>query len=150
MVLRGHGRALHLHGTGAIDGTSTELNFKLNSLLGRSGIPAGIPMANLTHGSMKEVALEQNSDYVIYLRLGSLSSQPPGGMQWIKLDLTELGKSAGIDLSKMMAGSELQPTDLLSMLGAEGAKIQKLGPATVDGIATTHYHVTVDIATWAP
>ena len=95
---------------------------------------------------MKEVALEQNGDYVIYLRLGSLSSQLPGGMRWIKLDVTKLGKSAGLDLSKMMAGSGLQPTDLLSMLVAEGAKTQKLGPATVGGVATTRYHVTIDIA----
>ncbi len=146
MVLRGQGRALHLHGTGAIDGTSTELNFRLRSHFGRSGIPAGVPMANLTHGSMKEVALEQNGDYLLYLRLGSLSSQLPGGMQWIKLDLTKLGKSAGLELSTMMSGSELQPADLLSILKAEGAKIQKLGPATVDGVATTHYDVSIDLA----
>jgi hypothetical protein len=150
MVLRGHGRVLRLHGTGAIDGTSAELSLKLGSPLGQAGIPAGaIPngvRAKLRHGSMKEIALEQNGDYVVYMRLGALSSQLPGGMQWIKLDVTKLGKSAGVDLSKMMSESQLQPTDLLSMLEAEGAKVRKVGPATIDGVATTHYHVTIDMA----
>jgi hypothetical protein len=150
MVLRGHGRVLRLHGTGAIDGTSAELSFKLGSLLGKAGIPAGaIPggiRAKLRHGSTTEIALEQNGDYVIYARLGFLSSQLPGGKQWIKLDLTKLGKSAGVDLSKLMSGSQLQPNDLLSLLDAEGASVDKLGRATVDGVATTHYRVTIDLA----
>jgi len=150
IVLKGHGRTVRLHATGAIDGTSAEMSFRLGSLLGRSGIPAGaIPSgvrAKLRHGSLKEVALEQNGDYVIFLRLGVLSSQLPGGMKWIKLDVTQLGKSAGVDLSKLMSGSQLQPTDLLSMLETEGANVHKLGPATIDGIATTRYHVTIDPA----
>jgi hypothetical protein len=150
MVLHGHGRVLRLRGTGAIDGTSAELSFKLGSLLGHAGIPAGaVPSgirAKLRHGSTKEIMLEQNGDYVIYMRLGFLSSQLPGGKQWIKLDLTKLGKSAGLDLSKMMSGSQLQPTDLLSMLEAEGSKVRELGPATVDGAATTQYRVKINMA----
>jgi hypothetical protein len=150
MVLRGHGRVLRLHGTGAIDGTSAEMSFKLGSLFGHAGVPAGaIPSgikAKLMHGSTKEVALEENGDYVIYARLGFLSSRLPGGKQWVKLDVTKLGKSAGLDLSKLMSGSQLQPTDLLSMLRAEGATVDKVGPATVDGVATTHYRVEIDLA----
>jgi hypothetical protein len=73
-------------------------------------------------------------------------SRLPGGRQWIKLDVTKLGNSAGVDLSKLMSGSQLQPTDLLSMLKAEGAEVEKLGPATVDGVTATHYHVTIDMA----
>src|SRR5205823_3837594 len=142
MVMRGQGKVVRLHGTGAIDGTSSEMSFNLRSMAGQ----LGPNLAQLMHGSMKEVALEENGDYVIYLRLGFLSSQLPGGMQWIKLDLTKLGKSAGLDLSKLMAGSELQPADLLSILKADGAKIHKVGPATVDGVATTRYHVTIDTA----
>src|SRR5262249_45755530 len=97
MVLRGHGKVVRLHGTGAIDGTSAEMSFKLRSLL--SQVPAGATPSEITaklrHGSMKEIALEQNGDYVLYMHLGFLSSQLPGGMQWIKLDVTKLGKSAG-------------------------------------------------------
>src|SRR5262249_35156060 len=56
------------------------------------------------------------------------------------------GKSAGLDVSKMMSGSQLQPADLLSMLKTEGAKVKKVGSATVDGVATTHYRVTINTA----
>lgn len=138
------GKTFHMRGTGAIDGASSELTFRLGSLLGQAGMPSAA-MAQLAHGSMQEITLEQDGDYVIYVRLGSLfSSQLPGGQQWIKLDLSKLGKSAGLDLSKLLSGSQLQPGDLLSMLKTEGAKIRKVGSATIDGAATTHYRVVVD------
>jgi hypothetical protein len=107
---------------------------------------AGQLAPQLGHAKIKEIALEQDGDYVIYLKLDFLSSQLPGGKQWVKLDLTKLGKSAGLDLGQLMSGSQLQPSDLLGMLEAEGAKVQKLGAATIDGAATTHYRVRIDLA----
>ena len=142
------GKTLRIHMAGAVDGTSGELGFDLGSLIRKMGIPAAAQSAltaQLEHASMKEIFLEQNGDYVIYIRLGALSSQIPGGKHWIKLDVSKLGKSAGLDLGKLLSGSQLQPTDLLSMLKGEGAKIQKIGPATIGGTSTTHYHVTT---TW--
>jgi hypothetical protein len=133
-----HGKTLRLHGTGAIDGTSAELNVQLGSLLRQANLPAG--------SSMKEILLEQHGDYVIYVQLAALSSHLPSDKHWIGLDLSKLGNSAGIDLGKLLSGSQLQPGDLLSMLKAEGAEIRKLGPATVGGSATTHYRVTIDLA----
>jgi hypothetical protein len=143
------GKALRMGGTGAIDGTSAQLNFKLGSLLGQMGLPSAagsLTQAQLQHATIKEIALEENGDYVIYMRLGFLSSQLPGGKQWIKLDVSKLGKAAGLDLGKLMSGTQFQPSDMLGMLTSEGAKIQKLGPATVDGVATMHYRVSIDLA----
>jgi hypothetical protein len=138
------GKTFRLRGTGAIDGPSSDLRFKLGSLLGRVGLPSAA-MTQLAHGSMREITLQEDGDYIIYVRLGSLlSSQLPGGQQWIKLDLSKLGKSAGLDLSRLLSGSQMQPGDLLSLLQTEGAKIHKVGPATVNGAATTHYRVVVD------
>jgi hypothetical protein len=136
------GRTVPLDGSGAIDGKSVQMRFSFGSMAGRLG-PG---LAKLSHASMKEVALEQGGDYVIYLQLGALSSPLPGGKQWVKVDLTKLGKSAGLDIGALMSGSELQPTDLLSMLKAEGAQVRKLGPATIHGLATTQYRVKIDIA----
>jgi hypothetical protein len=45
-----------------------------------------------------------------------------------------------------MSGSQFQPADLLAMLKAEGAKVKKVGVGTVDGVATTQYRVTVNMA----
>jgi len=147
MVVSGKGQKVRMRGTGAFDGDSAELSFKLGSMPGRMGLLAGAAnMAQLAHTTMKEVALEQNGDYVIYLRIPLLSSELPGGKAWVKLDLSELGKSEGIDLGQLTSGGQLQPNDLLGMLEGEGAKVQTVGPATIDGVATTHYRVTIDLA----
>jgi hypothetical protein len=145
LTLKGQGRTFRMRGTGAIDGTSSEVTFKLGPRLDLSGIPSP-DLTKLMHSSLKTVSLEQNGDYVIYLRMGLLSSLLPGGQQWIKLDVSKLGKAAGVDLGSLMSGSQLQPTDVLGMLRSAGAKVQKLGPATVDGTPTTHYYVTIDMA----
>jgi hypothetical protein len=139
LAVRGpQGQTVRLHGAGAIDGTSGRLTMQMGSIPGQSLIPPGT--------TLKEIFLEQNGDYVVYVGLGALSSQIPGGKHWVELNVSKLGKSAGIDLGKLLSGSEMQPSDLLGMLKAEGAKIQSLGPATIDGTATTHYRVTVDLA----
>jgi hypothetical protein len=142
-------KPIRLRGSGAIDGTSAKLTVGLGSLFQQAGAASGaMPngMAQLMHGSMTEVALEQGGDYVIYLKMGLLTSQLPGGKQWIKLDVSKLGKAAGLNLGKLLSGSQFQPSDLLSMLKGEGAKISNLGSATVDGASTTHYRVTIDLA----
>jgi hypothetical protein len=144
------GKMLRMSGTGAIDGASGEMTFGMGSIFKQAGLPAGaLPgttMQQLTHSSLKEIFLEENGDYVIYMNLGALSSQIPGGKQWLKLDVSKLGKSQGLDFNQLLSGSQLQPTDLLSMLKTEGATVRKVGPAKVDGAAATHYHVTIDLA----
>ena len=37
MVMRGQGKVVRLHGTGAIDGTSSEMSFNLRSMAGQLG-----------------------------------------------------------------------------------------------------------------
>jgi hypothetical protein len=132
------GKMLRMNGTGAIDGTSGEMTFSLGSLLQQAGIPAG--------SSMKEIFLKENGDFVVYLNLGALSSEIPGGKQWVRLDISKLGKSRGLDFDKLLSGSGLQPTDLLSLLKTDGATVSKVGSDKVDGVAATHYHVVVDMA----
>lgn len=132
------GKTVRLKGIGMIDGTSSEANFELGSGLEREGIPAGT--------SITEISVKDGDEFVVYMQLGALAGQIPGGKQWLKLDLSKLGKAAGIDLNQLMSGSQLQPTDLLSMLKTEGATVRKVGSATMDGTPTTHFHVTVDLA----
>ena len=122
------GKTLRVRGTGAVDGASSMLNLSGDGK------------------SLKYISVEQNGDYVAYLQSAALSAQLPDGKQWVELDLSKLGKSVGIDLESLLSGSQVQPGDLLSMLAGEGAKIQNLGAATIDGAATTHYRVTIDTA----
>jgi hypothetical protein len=132
------GQTVRLHGTGAVDGTSSTLAIDLGSLPSQAGLPAG--------ASMKVISLQQNGDYVVFVRVGALTSHLPAGKHWVELDLSKLGKSAGVDRGSLLSGSQVQPGDLLSMLKAEGATIRKLGSATVDGVPTTHYRVTIEVA----
>ncbi len=132
------GKTLHVHGAGAIDGTSSKLTIEPGSLLRQTGVPA--------QSSIEEISLEQNGDYVVYVQAGFLASHLAGGKQWIKLDLSKLGRSAGLDLGTLLSGSGLQPGNVLSMLEAGGARIDDLGSTTIDGAAATHYRVTVDVA----
>ena len=143
------GKTVHLRGSGAIDGKSAELRLNLRPLLRQaraSGVIPGRALPSSGNAALKEIFLEENGDYVLYLRLGLLSSQLPGGEPWVKLDVSKLGQAAGVDLEQLLSGSQLQPSDVLSLLTSNGTKIRKLGPATVDGTATTHYRVTVDLA----
>ena len=144
LALTGPHKVVKLRGSGAMDGTSSQMSFKLGSLAGLTGLPRAA--RSQLSGSMQEVALQQDGDYVLYLRIPFLASQLPGGQPWIKLDVSKLGKSGGVDLGKLMSGSQLQPTDVLSALKAEGVKVHELGSATVDGAKTTNYRVTVDMA----
>jgi hypothetical protein len=139
------GKALRMRGTGAIDGSNAEMSFRLGSMLGHFGLPSA-ELGRLSNAPIKEIMVEQNGDYAIYMQLPFLASQLPGGKQWVELDLSKLGKSAGVDVGKLMSGSQFEPSDLLSMLQAEGATVHKLGTATVDGTATTHYRVVIDPA----
>src|SRR5581483_1679950 len=123
------GKLVRLTGTGAIDGTSGDVTFSMGS-----------------KGSAEVISLQQNGDYVLYVQLAALSAKLPGGKRWVELDLSKLGSAAGLDLGKLLSGSQLQPSDLLSMLQANGGKLSNLGPATVDGVATTHYRATIDVA----
>ncbi len=130
--------AVRINGHGVIDGTSGSANFDLGSALQAAGVPAG--------SSITEIYLKQGDDYVIYLQLGALASRISGGKQWLELDLSKLGKSAGVDLNQLLSGSQLQPTDVLSVLKTEGADVHKVGSENVDGTPTTHYRATVDLA----
>jgi hypothetical protein len=136
---RTDGHKLRLTGLGAIDGTSSELTIGLGSLAGQSFAPGIGAKATVT-----EISLEQHGDYLLFLRAGFLTAHLPGGKHWLGLDVSKLGRAAG--LGSLMSGSQVSPEDVLSMLKAEGSKVRNLGPATVDGATTTHYRITIDVA----
>jgi hypothetical protein len=59
--------------------------------------------------------------------------------------LQEAAKSAGVDLNQMLAQAAQNPADVLAMLKTVGS-VQTVGTETVDGVSTTHYKATVDLA----
>jgi hypothetical protein len=140
---RTHGKTQHIRGGGVVDGTSSELTFGLGGL-GSAGL-SFVPATD-KNAPVKVISLEQNGDYVVYVQSGLLSGRLPGGQHWVELNLSKVAQAKGIDLGTLLSAGQVQPGDVLSMLEAEGAKVRSLGPDTVDGVATTHYRVTLDIA----
>jgi len=77
----------------------------------------------------------------IYMTSDLFAGQLPDGKTWLKLDLEKAMKPLGLDFAALSSQS---PTDALTRLRAAGS-VTKVGPATVDGVATTHYSVILDL-----
>jgi hypothetical protein len=64
---------------------------------------------------------------------------------WIGVSLPSWALSGGVPFLPL-GGVSANPVDLLSALTAIGSKVTDAGPATVRGVAVTHYRVSVDLA----
>ena len=81
----------------------------------------------------------------MYMSSPLLAKGFPPGKKWLKLDLGELGKQAGVDMAAIVqTGSGQDPTQALQYLKAASGDIVKVGEESVRGEPTTHYKATVD------
>ncbi|HEV2590865.1 MAG TPA: LppX_LprAFG lipoprotein, partial [Gaiellaceae bacterium] len=80
--------------------------------------------------------------WTIYMKSPVFSAQLPAGKSWVSLDLQKAGQKLGLDFNKF---TQQDPSDMLGALKKAGS-LQKLGSETIDGVDTTHYHVTIDLA----
>jgi hypothetical protein len=108
-----------------------------------TGLPASAQLGGPTlHMSMVFEGLD------LYMKLPpSLAAQIPGGKPWLKLNLQEAGKQAGIDLSQLLQSGNMSqdPTQMLDYLRAASGEVTKVGNEQVRGVDTTHYRATVDL-----
>ena len=95
-------------------------------------------------GSLELRYLQENGDPVLYANAPMLATMLPGGASWIRLDLEQAGKSLGLDLNQLLSGFDQTPTQALDLLRASGS-VNELGTETIDGAATTHYAVSIDL-----
>jgi hypothetical protein len=66
---------------------------------------------------------------------------------WVKIDMENAGKQAGLDLSRLMSYDPTQWTQYLDYLrGSEGAVV--LGHEMVRGVRTMHYETSIDFDTY--
>ena len=82
----------------------------------------------------------------LYVRLPDAPGAPfPRGKAWVGMSLP--GHAADEGLPFLPLGNvDANPMDLLSALTAVASKVADLGPATIRGVAVTHYRVSVDLA----
>ena len=114
------------------------MTIDLSDIVQRLAAPIG------TGTGVDVVYATEDSDPVVYVRFPFLAKTLPGGKQWIRVDLQRAGNAAGIDLSKVLGQAGANPVDVLDLLRASG-DVTKAGSETLDGVATTHYHATVDL-----
>jgi hypothetical protein len=91
--------------------------------------------------TVKEVTDKQQ----LYLRSPLFAGKLPGGKSWMKVNLAEAARTPGLDLDALGAGGPSQdPAQGLDYLNGVRTA-QRLGAAKVNGRATTHYRVQVDL-----
>ena len=132
------GKSFAITATGAFDQGQGELTMDLGSLLGSVGLPAG------SGGDIELIFVKENGDSVIYAQFPFLASRLPGGKNWIRIDLETIGQKLGVDINQLIGQAAQSPAQALDMLRASG-DVQKVGSATIDGVATTEYKGAIDL-----
>jgi hypothetical protein len=79
-----------------------------------------------------------------YVTIPALVHGLGGDKKWLKIDLSTLGKEAGIDLGSLVQGGGQDPTQALQYLKAAAGDVTTVGTETVRGQPTTHYKATID------
>jgi hypothetical protein len=123
------GQQLSLSGNGESDTTNGRMQMTMDF--------KGFPAAMTQNGSTAEFVL---ADKVMYLKMPFLSGMLPGGKQWLKVDLAQAARQAGMNLGSL---GQVDPQQWLQQLLAS-SDTQKLGTDTVQGEQMTHYRSTVD------
>src|SRR5215469_11485860 len=82
----------------------------------------------------------------LYVKFAGAAGVPfPGGKSWAEISLPS--QAADESLPFLPPGDvNADPMDLLAALTAIASTVKDLGPATIRGVAVTHYRVTVDLA----
>jgi hypothetical protein len=81
----------------------------------------------------------------LYLRSPVFAGKLPGGKSWLKIDVAQAARVPGLDLDALgVSGPSQAPAQGLDYLLGAGTAT-RLGAAKVNGLATTHYRVQVDL-----
>jgi hypothetical protein len=119
---------------GAIDSSTHRMKLSMDlskaaALSGQSG--AGGRMTMVEDG------------LVMYMSGDVLGGVLPGGKPWIRLDLSKMAATSGLDLSALTSGPS-DPRTSLEQLRKAG-NVVEVGSQTIHGVPTTRYSVLVDL-----
>jgi len=139
------GGRMEMSATGALDNQNHRMSMRLDMSKLASHLGAAGAMGSAADWVGQEVADFSNGRAVIYLNLPVLAKVMPGGKPWIKVDLSAVGKQAGIDLSQFtQLGTD--PSQMVGWLRTVSGDVTTVGTEQLDGVETTHYRATVDLS----
>jgi len=83
----------------------------------------------------------------LYMELPpQLRNQVPGGKAWVSINLDKVAQAKlGASLSQLSSSSQTLGQTLTYLRSVSDTGLVRVGVATVDGVATTEYGVTVDL-----
>ena len=124
-------------GSGVFDGKSRSgaLNMKFN-----------MPQAAQTQlggNPTMDMIFDGSDGFVLYMRSPMFDKQLPAG-SWVKMDLEQLAKKQGIDMSQLMNANQADPSQTLAMLTAS-KDAHVMNYDRVHGVLTTHYMLSLDL-----
>jgi hypothetical protein len=124
-------------GTGVYDGKSKSgaLNMSFN-------MPQ-VMRSQLGGDPKMEMIFDGSDGFVLYIRSSLFDKQLPAG-SWVKMDMEELAKKDGVDLSSLMNANQADPSQTLAMLSAS-SDARVVNYDRVRGVLTTHYQLNVDL-----
>lgn len=122
----GGGRTVELKGTGGFD-TKAHL---------------GSLHATLAAGSISGALDEVSQGTTLYVKSDLLGAMLPAGKLWIKLNLAQLAKSQGVDISSLLSQDPSLALKQLQSL----KNVTKVGTEQISGVATTHYTAAIDVS----
>jgi hypothetical protein len=126
-------KPITMTGEGAFDYARSEGRMSMD-------IGAFLTAAGKSGSGAVDVILTRDTYYLRYPLLSqALKSKKP----WIKVDLADLLKPSGVDVSSLQL-NQSDPSQTLVYLKATG-KVEQEGTETIDGVETTKYHATTDL-----
>ena len=139
------GGRMEMSATGALDNQNHRMSMRLDMSKLASHLGAAGAMGSAADWVGQEVADFSNGRAVIYLNLPVLAKVMPGGKPWIKVDLSAVGKQAGIDLSQFtQLGTD--PAQMVGWLRTVSGDVTTVGTEQIDGVDTTHCRANVDLS----
>ncbi|MFE9427534.1 hypothetical protein ACFYNO_31695 [Kitasatospora sp. NPDC006697] len=85
------------------------------------------------------------SGTTMYMNMGDAAAAKLGGKHWMKIDLSSLGAAGQAMADQMNSNSGNDPATQLKLF-TSSADITRVGKENVDGVETTHYSGSVDLA----
>jgi hypothetical protein len=85
----------------------------------------------------------------LYLSVPALTAAD-GGKPWVSVNLSSYLQKQGNGGGALGDLSTGDPTQILGLLQQASGDVTTVGPATVDGVATTHYRGTIDLSKTTP
>jgi hypothetical protein len=98
--------------------------------------------ATLAAGSISGALDEVSQGTALYVKSDLFGAMLPAGKSWIKLDLAQLARSQGLDISSLLSQDPSQALKQLESL----KNVTKVGAEQLGGVATTHYTAAIEVS----